>query len=87
MRETRLKQGGFTATGPRIVTPQPVRLTLRAAIREVLDDYRVNRKRSLVDVQRRARLHLEPFFGRRYSASSTSADRWALASASEVLCM
>ncbi len=74
MRETRLKQGGFTATGPRIVTPQPVRLTLRAAIREVLDDYRVNRKRSLVDVQRHARLHLEPFFGRRYMAAITTAD-------------
>ena len=39
MRETRLKRGGFMATGRRIVTPQPVRLTLRAAIREVLDDY------------------------------------------------
>ena len=74
MRETRLKRGGFMATGRRIVTPQPVRLTLRAAIREVLDDYRVNRKRSLVDVQRHARLHLEPFFGRRCMAAITTAD-------------
>jgi integrase len=55
-------------------TVQLARLTFRAAIREVLDDYRMNRKRSLVDVQRHVRLHLEPFFGRRRMAAITTAD-------------
>jgi integrase len=53
---------------------QPARLTFRTAAREVLDDYRINRKRSLVDVQRHLRLHLEPFFGRRRMAAITTAD-------------
>ncbi|TMB56461.1 MAG: site-specific integrase [Deltaproteobacteria bacterium] len=56
------------------IAPQLVRLTFRAAIREVLDDYRMNRKRSLVDVQRHLRLHLAPFFGRRRMAAITTAD-------------
>jgi len=42
--------------------------------RDVLDDYRINRKRSLGDVQRHLRLHLEPFFGRRRMAAITTAD-------------
>src|SRR5207245_11654388 len=44
------------------------------AARGVLDDYRMNRKRSLVDVQRHVRLHLAPFFGRRHMAAITTAD-------------
>src|SRR5206468_6080533 len=56
------------------IAPQLVRLTFHAAIREVLDDYRMNRKRSLVDVQRHVRLHLAPFFGRRRMAAITTAD-------------
>jgi integrase len=40
----------------------------------VLDDYRVNRRRSLVDVQRHLRLHLAPFFGRRRMVDITPAD-------------
>jgi len=56
------------------IAPQLVRLTFRAAIREVLDDYRMKRKRSLVDVQRHLRLHLAPFFGRRRMAAITTAD-------------
>ncbi len=57
-----------------ILTPSLHPLTFRAATREVLDDYRMNRKRSLVDVQRHVRLHLEPFFGRRRMAAITTAD-------------
>ena len=37
-------------------------------------DYRVNNKRSLRDVERRIRLHLEPVFGGRRMASITTAD-------------
>ena len=48
--------------------------TFRAAIRDVLDDYRMNRRRSLADVERHVRLHLAPFFGRRRLAAITTAD-------------
>jgi integrase len=50
------------------------RLTFHAAVRDVLADYRMNRKRSLPDVQRHVRLHLEPFFGHRRMAAITTAD-------------
>jgi integrase len=48
--------------------------TFRTAIRDVLDDYRMNRRRSLADVERHVRLHLAPFFGRRRLAAITTAD-------------
>jgi integrase len=48
--------------------------TFRAAVRDVLDDYRMNRRRSLPDVERHVRLHLAPFFGRRRLAAITTAD-------------
>ena len=54
--------------------PPRRRLTFRAAVRDVLDDYRMNRKRSLRDVERHVRLHLAPFFGRRRMATITTAD-------------
>src|SRR5947208_16438418 len=58
--ETLLKQReGATAAGT-IITPQLVRLTFSEAARDLLNDYRTNRKRSLVDVQRHVRMHLEP---------------------------
>jgi integrase len=69
--ETRLKRIGCSHT---VITAQPARLTFRAAARDVLDDYQINRKRSLVDVQRHLRLHLEPFFGRRRMATITTTD-------------
>src|SRR5438552_18203566 len=69
MGETRVKRLD------RVVTRRPLpRLTFSIAARGVLDDYRMNRKRSLVDVQRHVRLHLAPFFGRRRMAAITTAD-------------
>ena len=69
MGETRVKRLD------RVVTRRPLpRLTFSIAARGVLDDYRMNRKRSLVDVQRHVRLHLAPFFGRRHMAAITTAD-------------
>jgi integrase len=41
---------------------------------DVLNDYRVNRKRSLDELERRIRLHLEPWFGRRRMAALTTPD-------------
>jgi integrase len=52
----------------------PPRLTFTAATRDVLDDYRINRRRSLADVERHLRLHLAPFFRRRPMAAITTAD-------------
>jgi integrase len=49
-------------------------LTFRIAVRDVLDDYRINRRRSLPDVERHIRLHLGPFFRRRRMAAITTAD-------------
>ncbi len=49
-------------------------LSFTAATRTVLDDYRMNHRRSVSDVERHLRLHLRPFFGRRPLASLTTAD-------------
>ena len=38
------------------------RLTFNEAVKDVVADYRINGKRSLADVERRIRLHLEPYF-------------------------
>jgi integrase len=54
------------------VTPKIGRLRFDEAADDVLNDYRVNGKRSLDDVKRRLTLHLTPFFGgRRLSAVTT----------------
>ena len=56
------------------VTAQTGRLTFEEGAGAVVDDYRVNGKRSLRDVECRLRLHLLPFFGQRRMASITTAD-------------
>ena len=71
MRATRLKRRARVA---RVLTPPLSGPSFRAAVRDVLDDYRMNRKRSLLDVERHMRLHLGPFFGRRRLAAITTAD-------------
>ncbi len=43
-------------------------------VKDVINDYRTNRKRSLDDVERRIERHLKPFFGNRRMASITTAD-------------
>src|SRR5437016_10339905 len=50
------------------------KVTFRSAVHDVLDDYRLNRRRSRTDVERHVRLHLLPFFGRRRMAAITTAD-------------
>src|SRR5439155_22021935 len=57
MRATRLKRRDRVT---RVLTPPLPGPTFRAAVRDVLDDYRMNRKRSLRDVERHVRLHLGP---------------------------
>ncbi len=74
MPETRLKRRDRAAAARSVLGPQLPRLTFRAAVRDVLDDYRMNRRRSLIDVERHVRLHLAPFFGRRRMAAITTPD-------------
>ena len=56
------------------ITPKVGRIRFGEAAKDVLNDYRTNRKRSLDDVERRIELHLAPFFGDRRMASITTAD-------------
>ena len=45
------------------LTPKVGRIRVDEAAKDVVNDYRTNRKRSLDDVERRIELHLKPFFG------------------------
>ena len=56
------------------MTPKVGRVRFDEATKDVLNDYRTNRKRSLDDVERRIEMHLKPFFGNRRMASITTAD-------------
>ena len=70
-RLLRLREGDVARGVP--VTPQIGRLRFDEAATDLITDYRVNGRRSLADVERRTRLHLEPFFGgRRMVALTTS---------------
>lgn len=55
------------------VSPKMGRLTFDEAKDDIVNDYKVNAKRSLKDLEGRINLHLKPFFGgRRMTAISTS---------------
>ena len=56
------------------VTAKLGRLRFEEAARDVINDYRTNGKRSIDEVERRIRLHLEPWFGGRRMAAITTAD-------------
>src|SRR6516225_9709009 len=56
------------------VSPRVGRVTVEEAAADVLNDYRVNGRRSLDDVERRLRRHLLPFFCGRRLASIATAD-------------
>src|SRR6478672_3078265 len=56
------------------MTAKVGRIRFDEAVKDVLNDYRTNRKRSLDDVERRIEKHLTPFFGNRRMASITTAD-------------
>jgi integrase len=71
---TRVKRGNRARPSGRRAKAVTDRLTFRAAARDVLADYRINHRRSLVDLARHLRLHLEPVFGRRHMATITTTD-------------
>src|SRR5215212_2220754 len=56
------------------VTPKIGRLRFDEAAADVVNDYRVNGKRSLPHVERRIEKHLAPFFGGRRMSTITTAD-------------
>src|SRR6266545_3415927 len=56
------------------MTPKVGRIRFEEAAKDVFNDYRTNRKRSLDDVERRIELHLKPFFANRRMASITTSD-------------
>lgn len=55
-------------------TPKVGRIRFEEAAADVINDCRTNRKRSLVDVERRIEKHLKPVFGGRRMATITTAD-------------
>ena len=56
------------------VTPKIGRLRSEEAVADVANDYRVNGRRTLADLERRIVKHLNPFFGGRRMTSITTAD-------------
>jgi len=56
------------------VTPKVGRVRFNEAAEDVLNDYRMNAKRSLDDVRRRIDKHLKPFFGDRRMSTITTSD-------------
>jgi integrase len=56
------------------VSPQVGRLWFDEAAEDLLNDYRINRKKSLDEVERRITKHLRPSFGSRRMAAITTAD-------------
>jgi integrase len=56
------------------ISPKVGRIRFDEGVKDLLNDYRTNRKRSLDDVERRVQKHLAPFFGNRKLAMITTAD-------------
>lgn len=56
------------------VTPKIGRLRFEEAVADVANDYRVNGRRTLSDLERRIVKHLNPFFGGRRMSAITTAD-------------
>ena len=71
-RLLRIREGDIAKGLP--VTAKTGQLRFDEAAADVVSDYRVNGKKTLGQLERRIRLHLEPFFGGRRMASITSAD-------------
>ena len=56
------------------VSPKIGRIWFDEAAEDLLNDYRINRKKSVDEVERRIDKHLRPFFGPRRMATITPAD-------------
>lgn len=71
-RLLRLRQGDMARGVP--ITAQVGRLRFGEAAKDLITEYTINGRRSLDELERRVRLHLEPFFGGRRMAGITTAD-------------
>jgi integrase len=67
----KLREGAIAKGEP--VSPRLGRVTFQDGATDVVNDYKVNGKRSLDDLQRRIDLHLTPFFGNRRLSDITTA--------------
>jgi integrase len=72
VRLLNLRRGDIARGVP--VSPKLGRVTVDELIEDVINDYRANAKRTVKDVERRWKLHLEPVFGGRRASSVTTAD-------------
>lgn len=71
-RLLRLREGDIAKGVP--VTPRVGRIRFDELLQAVVDDYKVNERSTIKDVEMRIRRHLTPFFGGRRAASITTAD-------------
>ena len=71
-RLLRLREGDVARGIP--VTAQVGRVRFDETAKDIVNDYVVNARRSVGDLQRRIRLHLTPFFGGRRMAALTTTD-------------
>jgi hypothetical protein len=68
----KLREGEVAMQIP--TTPKMGKLRFADLAGDVVNDYRVNGKKSIDDVERRFRKHLLPFFGRKLASSISTAD-------------
>lgn len=71
-RLLKLREGDVVRGVP--ITPKVGRVKLGELLDDVLTDYRVNKRRSLRDIEARYRLHVLPFFGQRRASNISTAD-------------
>src|ERR1700751_5934455 len=64
-RLEKIRQGLYCETPPR-------RVTFQTLADDLLDDHRINHRRSIKDVESRLKLHLTPFFGNFLAAAITT---------------
>ena len=56
------------------IDPKVGRITFHEAVKDMLNDYKANRKKTYVDAKRRIDKHLAPFFGNKRMSSITTSD-------------
>src|SRR5437899_8798431 len=72
VRLLKLREGAIAKGVP--VAPKIGRLRFEEAAQDLVDEYRLNNRDSLDELERRIKLHLKPFFGGRRMATITADD-------------
>lgn len=68
----RVREGDIAKGVP--ITSKTGRVRFEDAAADLINDYRVNGRKSLDELERRIKLHLEPFFGKRKLSTITTSD-------------